>query len=160
MEMQNLFAELKIKLKGKWSGEGFAKYPTIDSTHYTEIWDFQPDEDKDAIYYNQKAWYKNKTDENGKTVFWDTGFIILKENKIMLVSVQSGGREETYELTDHSAKRLVFETIDIRNDPRMIRTQRIIKLSENILEYELNMSTHQNNNFQNHLAARLVRNKI
>ena len=70
LKMKNLFA-------GNWSGEGFAKYPTIQSTAYTEQLEFIADEYKDAIFFNQKTLYKNKTEKNGHTVFWDTGFIIF-----------------------------------------------------------------------------------
>jgi hypothetical protein len=156
-EMQKVFADLKAKLSGKWSGEGFAKYPTIDSTDYTEEWEFHADENKDAILFNQKTWYKNNTDKNGKTVFWDTGFILLKEGQIILVSAQVGGRSETYYLTEHSENEFVFDTASIQNDPKTIRSQRIIKASANVLEYELNMATQQNKNFEDHLSARLTR---
>ncbi len=156
-EMQKIFADLKQKLTGKWSGKGFAKYPTIASTNYTEIWEFHADKNKDAIHFNQKTWYKNNTERNGETVFWDAGFIILKEGEIILISAQVGGRLETYRLTEHSENRFVFDTTDILNDPKTIRTQRVIKLSDGILEYELNMATHQNKNFENHLAARLAK---
>ena len=58
-KMEINFTELKKKLKGEWKGEGFAKFPTIEDTDYTEAWSFTPDDDKDSIYYNQRTWYKS-----------------------------------------------------------------------------------------------------
>src|SRR3954452_11807557 len=128
--MQNLFIELKAKLKGRWYGEGFAKYPTITSMKYFDELEFRPDENKDAIFFNQKSRYGNGTEKSGQTLFWDTGFIVLKEDKIFLVSAQSGARVETYQLTDHSENNFTFECIDIRNDPKTLRSQRVIKLNK------------------------------
>lgn len=153
--MKKIFEMLKNNLKGVWNGEGFAKYPTIQSTFYTEVWEFEPDDFKDAIFFNQKTKYKNNTEKNGQTVFWDAGFILLKEEKILLASAQIGGRTETYELQQFTDDRFTFNTINIQNDPKTITTQRIIKIKDNVLEYELNMSTYQNERFENHLSAKL-----
>lgn len=155
--METQFATIKSLLEGEWRGEGFAKFPTIQDTCYTEVLIFTPDGDKDSIHYNQKTWYKNDTDDNAKTVFWDTGFILLKETKILLVSAQVGGRIETYELENFSNGRLTFNSIHIDNDPKTIRSQRILSVSKNELHYDLNMNTHQADNFQNHLTASLQR---
>src|SRR6478672_11100725 len=153
--MKEIFETLKNNLKGKWQGEGFAKYPTIQSTFYTEAFKFKPDEVKDAIYFNQKSAYKNSTEKNGQTVFWDTGFIVLKEERILLASAQIGGRTETYELKHFANEKFIFNTINIQNDPKTITAQRIFKITGDVLEYELNMSTHQNEHFENHLKAKL-----
>lgn len=156
--MRPLFSLIKTLLPGAWSGEGFAKFPTIEDTAYTEDWIFTADPDKDAIHFNQRTKYKNDTENNGHTVFWDTGFILLnKEEKILLVSAQVGGRVETYELQSPPAgEKLVFESVDIGNDPKTIRSQRVLHLiGEDTLQYELNMATHQAAEFQNHLAATL-----
>ncbi len=108
--MKKIFEMLKNNLKGVWNGEGFAKYPTIQSTFYTEVWEFEPDDFKDAIFFNQKTKYKNNTEKNGQTVFWDAGFILLKEEKILLASAQIGGRTETYELQQFTDDRFTFNT--------------------------------------------------
>jgi hypothetical protein len=42
--MKNIFLIMKEKFTGKWSGEGFAKFPTIDDTAYTEQLEFISDE--------------------------------------------------------------------------------------------------------------------
>lgn len=156
--MKQVFLLIKTLLPGEWSGEGFARFPTIDDTGYTEDWVFTADPDKDAIHFSQRTRYKNDTPNNGHTVFWDTGFILLnKEEKILLVSAQVGGRTETYSLQSPPAgDKLVFDTIHIDNDPKTIRSQRVLHIiGEDTLQYELNMATHQAAEFQNHLAASL-----
>src|SRR6476646_9212719 len=110
--MKEVFETLKRNLMGTWRGEGFAKYPTIQSTFYTEALEFKPDEVKDAIYFNQKSAYKNSTEKNGHTVFWDTGFIVLKEERILLASAQIGGRTETYELKYFADEKFIFNSIN------------------------------------------------
>jgi hypothetical protein len=154
--MKDTLQRMKKFFAGKWAGEGFAKFPTIDDTAYTEQLEFIPDEYKDAIFYRQKTWYKNNAEKNGHTVFWDTGFIILKEDKIILHSVQVGGRMEMYHLRNVHENVFTFNSTSILDDPKATRSQRIFTVKENNLHYELNMATHTAD-FQNHLKADLVR---
>jgi hypothetical protein len=155
--MKNIIDHLKKLLSGKWDGEGFAKFPTIDDTAYTEETEFKPDEYKDSILFVQKTWYKNDTGKNGHTVFWDTGFILLREDQILLHSVQVGGRIEQYHLSDYGENRFTFNSSSILVDPKAMRSQRIFTITENAIHYEMNMATHQAPEFQNHLKAELKR---
>ncbi len=152
LKMKNLFA-------GKWVGEGFAKFPTIDDTAYTEQLELIPDEYKDAIFYQQKTWYKNDTQKNGHTVFWDAGFILLKDDKILLHSAQVGRRMETYELVQAENDTFTFNSSAILNDPRSIRSQRIFTIDDENFHYEMNMAT-RDADFQNHLKADLKRSNF
>jgi hypothetical protein len=153
--MKQTFQSLKALLAGTWSGEGFATFPTINNTGYTESWHFEPDNHKDAIHYVQKTWYLNNTPNNGKTVFWDTGFILLKDDNILLVSAQSGGRLESYKLEQYENGQFVFNSKLVENDPKTTRSQRILNVTANTLEYELNMNAKEAPEFQNHLKASL-----
>lgn len=153
--MQATFEQLKTLLAGIWKGQGFAKFPTIDDTAYEEIWKFTPDNSKPTIHYEQHTWYMNTTANNGQTVFWDTGFILLRDDQVLLVSAQSAGRHETYVLVESTSSCFTFELKSITNDPKTIRSQRIIQVNDQILRYQLNMSTHQETVFQNHLKAEL-----
>ena len=153
--MKETFAILKDLLPGKWTGEGFAKFPTIDDTAYTENLEFIPDEFKDAIFFQQKTFYKNNTAKNGHTVFWDCGFIILREEKIVLHSMQVGGRIETFDLTGVNNNSFTFDSTSILVDPKATRSQRIFTIQDNTLHYELNMATRAVPAFQNHLQAAL-----
>jgi len=156
--MKEILQQLKQLLAGKWQGEGFAKYPTIDNTVYTEQFECMPDADKDAIFFNQKTWYKNGTEKNGQTVFWDTGFIILKDDTIVLHSVQVGCRIEVYTLTEASHQTFTFNSTRVLNDGKTIQSQRVFTIDENSLHYTLNMATHAAA-FQNHLSASLKKTK-
>jgi len=151
--MKDEFKLLQTLLPGVWKGEGFAQFPTIQPTAYTESWKFEADADKNAIHFVQKTWYKNQSENNGKTVFWDTGFILLKEEGVLLVSAQAGGRAETYELAAHENDQFIFNAKLISNDPKTIRSQRILRFQDNHLIYELNMNTKEAADFQNHLKA-------
>jgi THAP4-like, heme-binding beta-barrel domain len=153
--MKEIFLEMKNLFAGKWAGEGFAKFPTIDDTHYTEQLEYRPDEFKDSIFFEQKTWYKNHTPQNGHTVFWDTGFIILKDEKIVLHSAQVGGRIETYEFIRTTPGVFTFNSTAILADPKTMRSQRIFTINGDSLHYELNMATHAAPDFQNHLSASL-----
>jgi hypothetical protein len=155
--MKATIEQLKVLLAGKWGGEGFAKFPSITDTAYTEETEFKPDEYKDSIFFAQKTCYKNETENNGHTVFWDTGFILLKEDHILLHSVQVGGRIEQYHLTEHSGNTFIFDSSSILVDPKAMRSQRIFTIDTEWLHYEMNMATHQVPEFQNHLKGSLKR---
>ena len=157
--MKDIIDQLKRLLAGRWTGEGFAKFPTIDDTAYSEETEFKPDEYKDSIFFVQKTLYKNDTEKNGQTVFWDTGFILLKDDRIFLHSVQVGGRIEQYQLSNNHYNRFVFDSTHILTDPKTIRSQRVFSIGSVIIRYELNMATHQASEFQNHLKAELKRTK-
>ena len=152
--MKGTFLQIKKLLSGKWTGEGFAKFPTIEDTAYTEKFECISDEYKDAIFFQQKTWYKNDKENNGHTVFWDTGFFILKNNEILLLSVQVGGRIEEYILVESTPNTFIFNSYLISNDPKSTKSQRLFTISFDTLHYELNMKTHDAG-FQNHLKADL-----
>lgn len=154
--MKETLLKIKELFAGKWAGEGFAKFPTIDDTAYTEQLEFIADEYKDAIFFRQKTWYKNDTNKNGHTVFWDTGFIILKEDKIVLHSVQVGGRIETYKLVETINNSFTFNSDAILQDPKATKSQKVFIINGDNFHYELNMATHAAD-FQNHLKADLKR---
>jgi hypothetical protein len=155
--MKDIFLKLREALTGQWEGEGIAQYPTIDKTAYTEKVIFVPDQHKDAVFFEQKTLYKNDTEKNGQTAFWDTGFILLRGDKILLVSSQIGGRQETYEYMETEAEGFTFNSISIANDLKQtIMSQRVFIPAVNELNYMLSMASN-GNTFQNHLAARLRR---
>jgi hypothetical protein len=154
--MKETLLTIKKLFAGKWVGEGFARYPTIADTFYTEHLEYIPDEFKDSVFYNQKTWYKNDTEKNGHTVFWDAGFIILKEDKILLHSVQVGGRIEMFELINAEKNHFTFNSISILQDPKTTSSQRIYTVDGDNFHYELNMAIHTTG-FQNHLRADLKR---
>lgn len=157
--MKEIFLMMKQLFEGRWAGEGFAKFPTIDNTAYTEQLEFIADQDKDSIFFCQKSWYKDNTEKNGHTVFWDTGFIILKDNEVLLQSVQVGGRIEIYKLEEPVNEAFTFNSISIINDPKATKSQRTFTVDRERFHYKLNMATHAAE-FQNHLSAHLKRSNF
>ena len=154
--MKDTMDTIKKLFAGKWAGEGFAKFPTIVHTAYTEQLECIPDEWKDVVFYQQKTWYNNDTEKNNHTVFWDAGFLILKEDKILLHSVQVGGRIEMYELVRVENNTFTFNSTSIFEDAKTLRSQRVFTVDGDRLHHELNMATHDAD-FQNHLTADLKR---
>jgi hypothetical protein len=154
--MKNTLIKIKQSFAGRWAGEGFATFPTIDDTGYTEQLECTPDEYKDAVFFCQKTWYKNDTGKNGHTVFWDAGFILLQDNDILLHSVQVGGRMEAYKLVEQTGNVFIFNSVEILYGPKALRSQRIFTVNAGTLHYEMNMATHAAA-FQNHLKASLKR---
>src|SRR6201986_5462216 len=132
--MKPIIDQLKKLLAGKWTGEGFATFPTIEDTAYTEQTEFIPDEYKDSIFFNQKTWYKNDTEKNGHTVFWDTGFILLRENEVLLHSAQVGGRIEQYTLSGHTENQFIFASAAILVDPKAMRSQRVFTIAADTID--------------------------
>jgi hypothetical protein len=157
--MKKTLLQIKQLFGGKWAGDGLATFPTIDDTAYTEQLEFIPDEYKDALFFTQKTWYKNNTGKNGHTVFWDAGFILLKEDIILLHSTQISGRIEIYVLAETSGGAFTFNSTNILNDPKATRSQRIFTVNNNHLDYQLNMATHAAD-FQHHLSASLKRTEF
>lgn len=90
-----------------------------------------------------------------QTVFWDKGFIILNDDKIVLHSVQSVGRIEICELVDSVNSVFTFNSLSILNDSKSaIKSQRVFSLNGENLHYEMNMAT-KTVNYQNHLKSDL-----
>lgn len=147
---------LKSSLAGRWEGEGYARYPSIQNTSYMELLEFTPDIARDVIHFQQKTWYLNDGSKNGETVFWDTGFIIFKDEQILMNSVQLGGRVESLIGNIIREGLYRFDSVLISNDPISVRSQRIFKVNGNLMEYELNLQTTENS-LQNHLTAKLKR---
>ena len=159
-DTKEVFQELAESLVGTWTGRGHSKYPTIKATDYDEVWTFEKDKDVPILHFVQKTTYANSNpSQHGKTLFWDTGFILVKDRDIMLTSSQLGGRQETYFLQkNNSKKQWVFECDRFGNDPRMVKSQRILTINDDTtLTYELNMETKENGRFENHLRNSLSR---
>lgn len=162
MNAENNIDELSY-LIGTWKGDGIAKFPTIKTTEYVEKLVFSTNYDFPVLHYEQKTWIKGESGLYDKPIFWETGFIIKKEEKIYeLCSVQKSGRVEVLTGILNEEKRgfnLSFKSKIISNDDNMIKSGREFHVSKNILRYELWMSTKQNENYELHLNAALEKTK-
>jgi hypothetical protein len=151
-------------LIGRWSGTGHAEYPTIHPVDYREELVFTRNEKDPVIHLEQKTWITSPGRTNGEPIFWESGFLIEKENGLFeLLMAQKSGRVEILRCTPHRAGNdafeLLFESASIVNDSRVIRSGRKYTITHDQLEYELSMSTSANPSYQRHLHCRLTRSE-
>lgn len=149
-------------LAGTWLGNGIAQYPTIETIDYKEELIFQMIDEFPVLHYEQKTWVQNDNGLFEKPIFWESGFIIEKENEtFQLCNAQKSGRMEILNGTLIQLNKNQFElslnSENIYNDPRIIKSVRIFSLTENVLTYELLMLTNNNSGFDIHLKASLKR---
>lgn len=147
---------------GKWEGAGHAEYPTITSVDYEEGLVFTRNDKDPVIHYEQRTWIKSSGEDDGRPVFWESGFIIDKgEGVFELVSAQRSGRVEilrgSAQRSNGNGIEIDFSSVMISNDPRTIKSGRRFRFLENIIDYELHMSTIENPGYDRHLKARLRR---
>lgn len=147
-------------LVGIWEGKGTAQYPTIQTVDYQEELVFRKNDEFLVLHYEQKSWIKNNNGLFEKPIFWESGFIIKKNDKtLQLCNVQMSGRMEILSGSLNQLNKnhceVFFNSENIYNDPRMIRSGRKFTFKENVLDYELFMSTNSNPGFDMHLRATL-----
>lgn len=147
---------------GKWEGTGLAEYPTIKPVDYDEGLVFTRNDRDPVIHYEQRTWIKSSGEDNGRPVFWESGFIIDKGDGLFeMVSAQRSGRIEILrgdaKTLNGSGIEIEFSSVMISNDPRVIKSSRHFRFLENMIDYDLQMSTTENPSFDRHLRARLRR---
>ena len=147
---------------GKWEGIGLAEYPTIATVDYDEGLVFTRNDKDPVIHYEQRTWVRSSDENNGHPIFWESGFVIDKgEGLFELVSAQKSGRVEILRgspiKSDGNIIEVDFTSVSISNDARMIKSGRRFRFLENIIDYELQMSTTANPAYDRHLKARLKR---
>jgi len=155
----NKFAEL---LEGSWQGEGTGFFPTIQDFEYTEILKFGCDTEKAIIHYEQKTWIKPTLANIARSAHWETGFISFEDEENQLMNnVHANGRMESLTLQNIIYNNKVFELVfvsnDIKNDDRMLGSDRKwrINTTTQVLEYEMSMRTLTVADKQLHLTASL-----
>lgn len=140
--MDNTFKRLR-KLHGVWKGRGNGKFPTIDSFEYQEHIEFEVNLAYPLIHYEQKTILL----PDQQSSHWESGFIrLLDDDVIELSNAQDSGRVEVLRgkminLSDDGYE-LDFVSIVLANDPRMVNSKRLFKLTNNTLEYHQSMVTH------------------
>ncbi len=150
---------------GKWEGTGLAEYPTIASVDYDEGLVFTRNDKDPVIHYEQRTWIKSSDENNGRPVFWESGFIIDKGDGLFeLVSAQKSGRVEIMrgdaKTADGGGIEIAFNSVSILNDARLLKSGRRFRFLENVIDYELQMSTTENPAYDRHLRARLQRSRL
>lgn len=147
---------------GKWERTGLAEYPTITSVDYDEGMVCTRNDKDPVIHYEQRSWIRSSGEDNGRPVFWESGFIIDKGDGLFeLVSAQRSGRIEILrgraKEADGGGIGVDFASLMIYNDPRVTKSGRFFRFRANLIDYELHMSTTENPSFDRHLKARLGR---
>ena len=128
-------------LKGCWYGTGLAQYPTIRAVEYREELNFLEMNTFNVLKYEQKTWVKSEEGLYNVPIFWETGFLIEREDYIELCNVQKNGRMEILtgkiiRLPD-SELEISFKSKEIFNDAKMIKSGREFHLSPGEINYEL-----------------------
>ncbi len=136
--------ETLSKLQGTWKGKGEGKFPTIDSFEYEEHLHFDADLSYPLIHYEQKTFLM----PTGDPSHWESGFIRLLDNGIIEISnSQDTGRVEVLHGTmkiqsaNKNEYEMDFSSVVLGNDPRLINTKRMIRVSGDILQYDNAMTT-------------------
>jgi len=139
--LNNILEKLS-KLHGSWKGKGRGEFPTIDSFEYEEHLHFEVNLAYPLIHYEQKTTLL----PNQEPSHWETGFIrVLDDGTIEIANSQDSGRVEVLQgeisnLVDAGYK-MEFASIALANDPRMIKTKRVFKVTDDTLEYHQSMTT-------------------
>ena len=85
----------------------------------------------------------------------------VAEGLFELVNAQKSGRLEilrgSAKDVDAGGIEIDFSSVMIVNDSRMIKSGRKFRFRENVIDYELQMSTTENPSYERHLRARLKR---
>jgi len=139
--MDNIFERLS-KLQGSWMGKGHGKFPTIDSFEYEEHLHFEVHLAYPLIHYEQKTILLPTQEPS----HWESGFIrVLDDGVIEISNSQDSGRVEVLQgnmskLSDDGYE-MEFASIALANDPRMVKTTRAFKVTDNTLECHQSMAT-------------------
>jgi hypothetical protein len=148
-------------LHGSWKGKGSGKFPTIDSFEYEEQLDFEVNSTYPLIHYEQRTILLSTQEPS----HWESGFIrVVDEDYIEISNSQDSGRVEVLRgkmlATSDSSYELNLVSISIENDPRLKSTQRLIKVTNDAIEYNkfMHTNTTKESKMLPHLSAFL--NKV
>ena len=121
-------------ISGVWRGNGAAQYPTIETAEYSEELIIKNDHEPGILFYEQKTWIKNNRGLFDKPIYWESGFIIEKDEFLELYNVQKSGRMEVlsgklnYNQTIKNFE-IEFSSSDIFNDEKMTKSGRHFTIS-------------------------------
>jgi hypothetical protein len=150
--------ELLKGLLGEWLGEGNGQYPTIASFHYLET--LRITSVGNELQYVQST-RREVGDEQYAQSHQESGFLrLLEGNQVELTNTQLGGRLEKLSgsiETTPGGLQIKLQSTHLANDPRMVRTSRLITLEGDALHYTMHMQTTAVHRLVLHLKANLQR---
>lgn len=139
-----------------WRGSGVTEYPAIERTDYTEETTWSMNGKDPVIHFEQKTWK-----EAGIPVFWESGFLIDRDDKIEMISAQKSGRVEILagplRQTSPDTYEILLESVHIINDQRVVGSRRHFWLTPEKITYELDMKTHSHDSYAAHLKGTIRR---
>ena len=148
------------QLIGEWHGTGTAIFPTIDTTTYREVLQFEPHADDTILKIEQKTW-RIHPDQAESLLYWECGFLRqLTDTTYEWINAQNNGRTEVLkgEMTyEEGQLSLNFVSKVFSNDVRMVASQRILDVKDDVLSYTTHMATQTHPSLQQHLIAELRR---
>ena len=131
-------------LEGSWCGRGSGDYPTIEAFEYEETLRFELDTSYPMIHYEQRTLLLPTRQPS----HWESGFIRATEDGSIEVSnSQDSGRVEVLRgrlaaTNDAPAElEIVFDSVALAHDPRLVRTRRTWSLRGDTLRYVTYMAT-------------------
>lgn len=157
--MSDIFKTLS-NLQGSWKGKGHGKFPTIEPFEYEESLEFEVDSAYPLIHYEQRTVLLPTQEPS----HWESGFIrVVDDHTVEISNSQDSGRVEILRgkllITSDSSYELDLSSISLENDPRLIKTSRLIKVSNNSIEYKqfMHTNTTKESKILHHLTAVLER---
>lgn len=129
-------------LVGEWRGRGVADFPTIERVDYVEELQVEWDPGRDVLCYEQQVVLPG-----GGPSHRESGFIrVVAGGEVELWNAQDNGRTEVLrgssEWDDSAGQlRLDLRGVAFGNDPRMLKSRRLLTVNAEQLRYEVSMAT-------------------
>lgn len=138
--MKNL--EILSLLSGRWHGRGRGQYPTIEPFEYAEETTFLYAPEYPMIRYEQRTWLEPERVAS----HWELGLVRQVETgELEISNAQDSGRVEvlrgSLEVHGEGELTLTLSSTCLANDPRIVRTERILTLRAGELHYRKHMTT-------------------
>ena len=134
--------ELLARLAGRWSGRGLGQCPTIQPFEFAEETSFLPAPEYPMLRYEQRAWLL----PGRAASHWELGlWRVVDGGEVEVSNAQDSGRVEVLrgraEAEESDGVRVLLYSKWIANDPRLVRTERVLTLSGCVLHYIKYMAT-------------------
>lgn len=129
-------------LSGRWVGRGRGQYPTIEPFEFVEETTFLLAPEYPMVRYEQRTWIEPGREAS----HWELGvWRVVEGGEIEISNAQDSGRVEVLrgrlEVGEDGALKLPLSSKYIGNDPRLVRTERVLTVHAGVLHYLKYMTT-------------------